>query len=52
MVNAFGRTIIVLNSIDAAEELLNDRSEDYSERPRQVMVGELYVSQTDYPYAC
>jgi hypothetical protein len=37
----FGREIIHLNSGEAALELLGSRSSIYSDRPRQVMGGEL-----------
>jgi hypothetical protein len=34
---AFGRSIVVLNSVEAAVDLLEKRSSIYSDRPRFVM---------------
>ncbi|RPD77315.1 cytochrome P450 [Lentinus tigrinus ALCF2SS1-7] len=39
--NALGMNIIVLDTIDAARELLDKRSSIYSDRPRMIMLNEL-----------
>ena len=44
MINMFGTKIVVLNTFEAAQDLLHDRFKDYSERPPSVMVCDLYVS--------
>ena len=43
MLNVFKTKIVVLNTVEAAQDLLGARYKDYSERPRQVMVCELYA---------
>ena len=35
--NALGQSILVLNSYEAARELLDKRSANYSDRPRSIM---------------
>ena len=40
-VKAFGKHIIVINSIEAISDLLDKRSSKYSSRPRLPMVNEL-----------
>jgi len=42
-VTVVGKPIIVLNSYQAARDLLEKRSGMYSSRPRMVMLCELYV---------
>lgn len=42
-----GRSVIVLNSVEAAVDLLEKRSNNYSDRPRFVMF-ELRVSRSDF----
>ena len=42
--NALGRSIIVLNSAQAAIDLLDKRSSIYSDRPRFVMLVNMWVS--------
>ena len=37
----FGRSVIVINSVQAALDLLDKRSSIYSDRPRLIMLGEL-----------
>ncbi|KAJ6624204.1 cytochrome P450 [Mycena sp. CBHHK59/15] len=39
--NVFGKSIVLLNSFEAANELLNFRSALYSDRPRLVMAGDM-----------
>lgn len=48
----FGQDVIVLSSFDVASSLLNKRSTNYADRPRQVMAGELcaYVSSLFLPF--
>lgn len=41
--NALGQSIVVLNSQQAALDLLQRRAAIYSDRPQTVVVGELYV---------
>lgn len=41
--SAFGRPIIVLNSRKAINDLLENKSGIYSDRPVLPMAGELYV---------
>ncbi|KAI0028835.1 cytochrome P450 [Vararia minispora EC-137] len=40
-VNVFGQPIVILNSLQAAQDLLDQRSVIYSDRPRMPMAGEL-----------
>lgn len=47
-VTVVGKPIIVLNSYQAAKDLLEKRGGIYSSRPRMVMLGELYVA-SDIP---
>ena len=42
-VSVVGQPIIVLNSYQAARDLLEKRGSIYSSRPRMVMLTELYV---------
>ena len=42
-VTVMGQPIIVLNSYQAAKDLLEKRGGIYSSRPRMVMLTELYV---------
>ena len=37
-----GRPIVVLNSAEAARDLMDKRSANYSDRPRIVVIGEMY----------
>ena len=46
--SSWGRPHIVINSHDAAVELLEKRSTLYSDRPRMPMINELCVS--GFPY--
>ncbi|KAJ7869991.1 cytochrome P450 [Mycena leptocephala] len=39
--NMFGQSLVVLNSFEAANELLNFRSSLYSDRPQLIMAGDL-----------
>ena len=44
-----GRSFIVLNSPEAINELLEKRSANYSDRPIQMLAGEMYVvSRCDF----
>ena len=45
----FRRPALVLNSLTAARDLLDKRSAKYSDRPRMVLMCEMYVSQS-MPY--
>ncbi|KAF8891391.1 cytochrome P450, partial [Infundibulicybe gibba] len=45
--NIFGKSLVLLNSRKAAYELLVKRGAIYSDRPRLVMAGELYVQGFD-----
>jgi len=40
-INKFGNPIIVLNNVEATNELLDKRSSNYSSRPRRTMFDEL-----------
>jgi hypothetical protein len=40
-INKFGNPIIVLNTVEATNELLDKRSSKYSSRPRRTMFDEL-----------
>ena len=42
MVNVLGSKIIFVSTFEAAQDLFTNRSKDYSERPHQVLVGDLY----------
>ena len=42
-VETFGNHVIYLNTIEAANELLDKRSTIYSSRPRMVMIPDLYI---------
>ena len=37
----FSQHVVVLTTLDAATQLLDKRSSNYSDRPRQVMAGEM-----------
>jgi hypothetical protein len=39
--NAFGKPMVVLNSLKAAFELLDRRANIYSDRPRQIIADEI-----------
>ena len=41
--NALGMNLIVVDTMDAAKELLDKRSATYSDRPRMIMLNELCV---------
>lgn len=41
-VHVLGRPMIILNSFDAAKELLEKRGVNYSDRPRLVFIQEMY----------
>ena len=41
--SAFGKNILVINSIEAAHDLLEKQSSIYSDRERMVMVLDLYA---------
>lgn len=43
--SVFGQTFVIVNDADIALKLLKDRAPNYSGRPRQVFVGEMYVRQ-------
>lgn len=45
-IRKFGNPILVLNSMEAANELLDKRSVIYSSRPYRTMASELYVCST------
>jgi hypothetical protein len=48
---AVGKHFVILNSVEAANELCGERSAIYSSRPHITMVGELYIffSITGHP---
>jgi len=39
--NAFGKPMVVLNSLKAAFELLDRRANIYSDRPRQIVANDI-----------
>jgi hypothetical protein len=41
--NALGKSIVVLNSVEAAVDLMDKRSSIYSDRPSFVMLADMYV---------
>lgn len=43
-IHAFGKPIVILNSFEAAKNLLDRRGAIYVDRPRLVLIQELYVS--------
>ena len=43
-IHAFGKPMIILNSYEAAKDLLDRRGAIYADRPRLVLLQELYVS--------
>lgn len=43
--SALGQSIVVLNSYKALDDLIQQRSAIYSDRPRVVLVGEMYASR-------
>jgi hypothetical protein len=45
-IDIFGQSIIILNSLQAARDLLDKRSSIYSDRPRFVLLSELCVSSS------
>ena len=47
-----GQPVLVLNSYDAAVELLEKRSQIYSDRPKLCMAGELCVTRPRQPTHC
>jgi len=44
-INVLGRSVVILNSLQAARELLEKKSLIYSDRPRFVLMAELYVGR-------
>ncbi|KAF5360007.1 hypothetical protein D9758_007612 [Tetrapyrgos nigripes] len=40
----FGLDLLVINSYNVAKELLEKRSDHFSDRPRLIMAGEMYVA--------
>ena len=42
-VKVFGQSMVILHSLHAARDLLDKRSSIYSDRPRFVLLSELYV---------
>ena len=42
-VKIFGQSMVILHSLEAARDLLDKRSSIYSDRPRFVLLSELYV---------
>ena len=40
----FGQSVVILHSLQAARDLLDKRSSIYSDRPRFVLLSELYAS--------
>ncbi|KJA26070.1 hypothetical protein HYPSUDRAFT_36932 [Hypholoma sublateritium FD-334 SS-4] len=48
--SVFGKTTVVLNSIEAVTELLEKRSSNYSDRPRMVMANELMNWDWDFAH--
>lgn len=46
-----GTDLIILNSYEAATDLLDKRGAIYSDRPVLTMLGELYVASTPSPSA-
>ena len=40
-IHVFGHSLVILNSLQAARELLDKRSSIYSDRPRFVLMSEL-----------
>ncbi|KZV68656.1 cytochrome P450 [Peniophora sp. CONT] len=48
MINMYGAKIMVLNTVEVAQDLLDERFKNYSERPRQVMVCELMGWKFDF----
>ena len=42
-VKTFGQSMVILHSLQAARDLLDKRSSIYSDRPRFVLLSELYV---------
>ncbi|KZV68642.1 cytochrome P450 [Peniophora sp. CONT] len=41
MINVLGRNVVFANTVEAARDLLSDRWQNYSERPRLVLVKEM-----------
>lgn len=48
-VKVFAQPMIVLNSLQAARDLLDRRSSIYSDRPRFVLLSELFVVDFSWP---
>ncbi|VDB94056.1 unnamed protein product [Peniophora sp. CBMAI 1063] len=48
MYHMFGANFLVLNTVEAAQDLLHERFKNYSERPRQIMVCELMGWKFDF----
>lgn len=50
-VTILGQTIVIVNDVDTAVELLEKRSAKYSSRPKQIFAGEMYVfpRTSDFP---
>ena len=42
-VKIFGQSMVILHSLQAARDLLDKRSSIYSDRPRFVLLSELYI---------
>ena len=47
----FGQGLVFLNTPEVAFDLLEKRGVIYSDKPRFVMVGELYVYLTSFSFA-
>ena len=43
-IKIFGQPLVILNSLKAARDLLDKRSSIYSDRPRFVLLAELWVA--------
>lgn len=44
-VTILGQTIVIVNDVQTAVELLEKRSAKHSSRPKQIFAGEMYVSR-------
>ena len=42
-VSVLGKPVIFLNSVEAANDLLHKKSSIYSDRPRMVMLNEMFA---------
>ena len=50
--SVLGRSIIVLNTAEQANNLMEKKGNNYSDRPNTVLQGELYVSYTNTSSQC